>query len=45
MPFSEGISTHETTFQELKDETNLEKKRTVSMFHSQQQINKKVDSS
>ena len=29
MPFSEGVSTHETTLQELKDETNLEKKRTV----------------
>ena len=29
MPFSEGVSTHKTTFQELKDETNLGKKRTV----------------
>ena len=32
MPFSEGVSTHETTLQELKDETNLEKKRTVWLF-------------
>ena len=30
MPFSEGVSTHKTTFQELQDETNLRKKRTVS---------------
>ena len=28
-PFSEGVSSHETTFQEFKDETNLGKKRTV----------------
>ena len=31
MPFSEGVSTHKTTFQELKDETNLGKKRTVAL--------------
>ena len=29
MPFSEGVSTHKIMFQELKDETNLGKKRTV----------------
>ena len=34
MPFSEGVSTHKTIFQELKDETNLGKKRTVSLSWS-----------
>ena len=29
--FSEGVSSHETTFQEFKDETNLGKKRTVQV--------------
>ena len=29
MPFSEGVPTHKIKFQELKNETNLGKKRTV----------------
>ena len=31
MPFSEGVSTHKIMFQELKDETNLGKNRTVTL--------------